>query len=220
MSIDPIGEKYNWQTNYAFGSNQVVHSRELEGLEAEYDFNYDAEDHTGQSDYSPPAFDGHDRLDVDGIHEEVLIERFTNREHDEEEEDGFFDEFLNDIDESYDGNALPEIIKDMGGSLQDVGDVMTGVGVFLTATGIGAEIGLPLIAIGGGMGIIGTVMEDTVKIVQGDIGVDELIIDFVTNVGPGEFAKTFDNAGMELIEMWSMATDRWCDRMNELHKQR
>lgn len=41
MSIDPLGEKYNWQTNYAFGSNQVVHSREIEGLEAVDDNNRD-----------------------------------------------------------------------------------------------------------------------------------------------------------------------------------
>ena len=219
MSIDPIGEKYHWQTNYAFGSNQVVHSRELEGLEAEYDFNYDAEDHTGQDDYTPPAFDGHDRLDVDGVHEEVLVERVVNKEHDEYEED-FFDEFLNDIDESYDGNALPEIIKDFGDGLQKAGDYVTIAGIVLSSTVIFAEVGMPLITIGGQMGIIGTVMEDGVKLAQGDLHFDEAVIDVVTNIGPGEFGKAFDNVGIELMELGAMATDNWSDYMNDVHENK
>ena len=35
-----------------------------------------------------------------------------------------------------------------------------------------------------------------------------------------EFNKTFGDDGMELIALVSMATDRWTDWMNELHKQR
>ncbi|MEO8234766.1 MAG: DUF6443 domain-containing protein [Flavobacterium sp.] len=44
LNVDPLSEKYNWQSNYSFCSNQVIHSRELEGLEAENDYN-DGDDH-------------------------------------------------------------------------------------------------------------------------------------------------------------------------------
>lgn len=37
MSVDPLAEKYGKWTPYAFAGNQVVHSRELEGLEPEND---------------------------------------------------------------------------------------------------------------------------------------------------------------------------------------
>jgi RHS repeat-associated protein len=39
MSIDPLTEEYDDWTPYAFAGNQVVHSRELEGLEPEKDLN-------------------------------------------------------------------------------------------------------------------------------------------------------------------------------------
>jgi hypothetical protein len=48
MSIDPLAEKYNWMTCYQFSSNQVVHARELEGLESYDDLNYDDLDFSGQ----------------------------------------------------------------------------------------------------------------------------------------------------------------------------
>jgi RHS repeat-associated protein len=43
MSIDPLCEKYNWQTPYSFSSNQVVHAPELEGLESSLDFGLELE---------------------------------------------------------------------------------------------------------------------------------------------------------------------------------
>ena len=33
MSVDPLAEQYHWMTTYQFASNQVVHGREIEGLE-------------------------------------------------------------------------------------------------------------------------------------------------------------------------------------------
>lgn len=41
MSIDPLAEKYNWMSAYQFSSNQVVHAREIEGLESYDDLNED-----------------------------------------------------------------------------------------------------------------------------------------------------------------------------------
>ena len=35
MSVDPLAEKYNYQSPYNFSENRVVDARELEGLEAE-----------------------------------------------------------------------------------------------------------------------------------------------------------------------------------------
>lgn len=51
MSVDPLAEKYSKWTPYAFAGNQVVHSREIEGLEPENDLgddereNYNSENH-------------------------------------------------------------------------------------------------------------------------------------------------------------------------------
>ena len=41
MSIDPLAEKYSKWTPYAFAGNQLIHSRELEGLEPENDLGGD-----------------------------------------------------------------------------------------------------------------------------------------------------------------------------------
>src|SRR5690606_4204627 len=37
MSIDPLSEKYEWQSVYSFSSNQPVHAPEIEGLESSND---------------------------------------------------------------------------------------------------------------------------------------------------------------------------------------
>jgi HNH endonuclease len=37
MSVDPLSEVYEWQSVYAFGSNQPVHAKELEGMESAND---------------------------------------------------------------------------------------------------------------------------------------------------------------------------------------
>lgn len=37
MSIDPLSEKYEWQSVYSFSSNQPIHAPELEGLESAKD---------------------------------------------------------------------------------------------------------------------------------------------------------------------------------------
>lgn len=71
LGIDPLSEKYNWQSNYSFCSNQVVHSREIEGLEADDDQN-DYLDHTGEADWQPAGFDG-ELGPKDGQIEEVVI---------------------------------------------------------------------------------------------------------------------------------------------------
>lgn len=34
MSIDPLAEKYSYQSSYNFSENRVIDARELEGLEA------------------------------------------------------------------------------------------------------------------------------------------------------------------------------------------
>jgi hypothetical protein len=39
MSIDPLSEKYSYQSHYNFSENRVIDARELEGLEAEILFN-------------------------------------------------------------------------------------------------------------------------------------------------------------------------------------
>ena len=79
MSVDPLGEKYNWQSNYSFCSNQVVQSREIEGLEADYDQNdydnyyiNDYLDHTGESNWQPAGFDG-GLGPMDGQLDEVVV---------------------------------------------------------------------------------------------------------------------------------------------------
>ncbi len=90
MSIDPLTEKYHHWSPYVFGGNQVVHSRELEGLEPEDDLNDDSTVDAKNTTVTP-SFDGksENKSDMD----DVLIERTVtvNREHDEINEDGYDD---------------------------------------------------------------------------------------------------------------------------------
>lgn len=51
MNVDPLTERYHHWSPYVFGGNQVVHSRELEGLEPEYDLSPGFEgEHVTQDD--------------------------------------------------------------------------------------------------------------------------------------------------------------------------
>lgn len=114
MSIDPLAEKYNWMTCYQFSSNQVVHARELEGLESYDDLNYEDLDFSGQWNVF-----GTDLLDSSGnqIHtpnfelNEVVITR-GNKEDDEIEE-------IISITGNYNEN---EDDSDISGSSEGIGD--------------------------------------------------------------------------------------------------
>jgi hypothetical protein len=97
MSIDPLAEKYNWMSCYQFASNQVIHGREIEGLENDNDLNYDDLDESYLNFYGGYRVYGIDLFDNNNeqIHtpnmdlNEVVVEdsRGTNYDNDEEFDD-------------------------------------------------------------------------------------------------------------------------------------
>jgi transcription elongation factor GreA len=97
MSIDPLAEKYNWMSCYQFASNQVIHGREIEGLENDNDLNYDDLDESYLNFYGGYRVYGIDLFDNNNeqIHtpnmdlNEVVVEgsRGMNYDNDEELDD-------------------------------------------------------------------------------------------------------------------------------------
>jgi len=235
MSVDPLAEKYNWQTNYAFGSNQVVHSRELEGLEAYDDLDRDDLDYSDHPVYGTDLFDsnGNQIHDPEYALNEVIIEAHPiDRSNDEE--DSYFQDYFDGPDsgeygpdtEFWDNLLTPD-------NLQDLGDGLTLLGLGLTSTGFLAEIGVPLAALGETISAVGTAAEHIGNIVEGDFVFSDLVIDLGLNFIPDAYEKTFSttvdefgdvikDVGLDnlLIEAWSMGSDRWIDFMNETNNDR
>jgi RHS repeat-associated protein len=93
MSVDPLAEKYNWMTCYQFSSNQVVHAREIEGLESYDDLNYDDFDFDKWSEYGVDLFDKEGNQvympSIDLSEVEITKEKSNN----EDDEEGSFFEY-------------------------------------------------------------------------------------------------------------------------------
>ncbi|MEN9324032.1 MAG: hypothetical protein RL699_1812, partial [Bacteroidota bacterium] len=56
-------------------------------------------------------------------------------------------------------HVVRDMVKGFAGGLQDGGDIIAGVGYALTLTGVFAEVGIPLAALGNGMSAIGSGLE-------------------------------------------------------------
>jgi RHS repeat-associated protein len=244
MSVDPLSEKYNWQANYSFCSNQVVHSRELEGLEADDDFNYEdgddhdwnagivgIEDHTGDPNFTPVGFDNNwtndpnDMFPKDGMLDEVVVtgdksayDKFGQIDKEDEERDR----------EDRDRNE--KALEEMANTYQNIGTIMSLTGAVLCFTGIGAPIGAALMAAGTGLSAAGATIEFAEDALDEEDGIDwgnhamNLGTALVPELYESNFVKETDDfliGGDQLMmEVGAEASDAWMDFMTELHSSK
>lgn len=104
MSIDPLAEKYNWMTCYQFASNQVIHGREIEGLENYNDLTYDDLDDDELNFYGLYKVYGTNLFDKENnqIHtpnidfEEVIVSGSKTRNYNNDEEYDIYTGFENE----------------------------------------------------------------------------------------------------------------------------
>ena len=243
MSVDPLAEKYNWQSNYAFGSNQVIHSREIEGLEAENDFNYedgddhawnaglvgnDYFDHTGEIGFTPVGFDNNwtndpnDMFPKDGHLDEVVVGNNYKEGYDK-------NGVLDGNEDSYDREQNEEALENMARTYQNIGTVLTVAGAFLSVTGIGAPIGMGLMAIGAAMSTTGISIDIVEDAFDDEDGFDwgSHAMDVGTAIVPELYGNYFDVRAVDdlmiggdrlMIELGAAGSDVWMDYVIDLHK--
>ena len=240
MSVDPLAEKYNWQTNYAFGSNQVVHSRELEGLEAQDDYN-DGDDHdwnsgaqkdwTGEEGYTPPsAGGGGSEAPLDGNLDEVIVsnnhkEIFDKYDQIDKDRDGYGGK--DDDRDGYGREDSSKQLHDYADNTKFVGSILTITGSIITVTGIGAPLGLALMAAGTGFAITGGSIDFAVDLFDGngEFDLGSHAWDLAGVIVPELYEKNFTTAmGKEygadnlIIESWIFGSDLWFEEISNVHK--
>ncbi|MFH6987492.1 hypothetical protein ACHRVW_07090 [Flavobacterium collinsii] len=116
-------------------------------------------------------------------------------------------------------------IESLSRIFQNFGDSLTAGGVILSATGVGAVVGGPMIAIGGGIARVGTVAEFYLDLKS------EEPFDFVKwglkagleatpEVYTNFFSKRAGVIGFDkaMVEMYSVASDRWFEYMGTVRK--
>lgn len=116
-------------------------------------------------------------------------------------------------------------IESLSRIFQNFGDSLTVGGAALSTTGVGAIVGGPMMAIGGGISKVGLVAEfymDLKSQEPFDFGkwVIKAGLEFTPDVYTSLFSKRagvvgFDNA---MIEMYSVASDRWFEYMGAVRK--
>jgi RHS repeat-associated protein len=93
LGVDPLSEKYNWQSSYSFCSNQVVHSREIEGLENYNDLNYEDLDFEDHSVYGAEIVDDYGQCHTPIFElNEIIVHNGGKTNDNDEEEEGYFDD--------------------------------------------------------------------------------------------------------------------------------
>jgi hypothetical protein len=86
------------------------------------------------------------------------------------------------------------MFKGMGNAIQISGNTMFYIGALLTLSGIGAEVGIPLMLVGGETSTVGTVISDTGKFID-----DELTVgDAAKDIGQSIFGKYFETSDENL----------------------
>jgi RHS repeat-associated protein len=203
MSVDPLTEKYNWMSDYQFSSNQVVFGREIEGMEndcdlndqhdymdgVETDFVYDWQ-HLDNVNVGGSINDfnrGDESYDyVNGRYEDVRGYGDNDDDYGDGEDEGYdygiFNDFIRDIHKSYNQPDFGEMLQGIGGGFVVSGNTMFYVGAFLTMTGIGAELGVPLMMVGGEMSLVGIITQDAGKAIDNNLSAGELTKDVIVNV--------------------------------------
>ncbi|WP_395054670.1 DUF6443 domain-containing protein [Flavobacterium sp.] len=243
MSVDPLSEKYSKWTPYAFAGNQVIHSRELEGLEPENDLsgderqNYDSENHA-------PGFGGvmtdrehyQDAAPMGGLLENVFIgglDDFSRADESNGYDNGRYSE-QEDFDNDNDGYNKDDRInnekalEEVASNFQEIGTFISLVGVGLSLTVVGAPVGTLLMAVGGGLSWGGIAIEFTEDAFDGHDGMDwgNHIMNIGSELIPGYYDEYFGNGTDEIvkgfdnlaIELGAAGSDWWMDKMSELHK--
>ncbi|WP_395061980.1 RHS repeat domain-containing protein [Flavobacterium sp.] len=232
LGVDPLSEKYNWQSNYSFCSNQVVHSREIEGLEAEDDQNEmcDQPDYTNEN--HGPGFGGEmtdnmcDAFPMGGELDEVIISAgFKDYDVNDESYSNDNDNYINDIDDGY-SEEDEKALEDMADNFQNIGTVLSLVGVGLSMTVVGAPIGAALMAVGAGLSWGGIGIEFIEDAFDGHDGFDwgNHAMNIGSELIPGAYDDFFGSADELMqgadnlyIELGAAGSDYWMDLLNDSH---
>ncbi len=239
MSVDPLSEKYNWQSNYVFGSNQVVHSRELEGLEAENDFNdYGGNDYDWNLSGNNASF-GCDVTNHESDNQLDVKIYGHKGDFDREDESYGYDNGRygqqEGVDNDGDGYSREDrannerALEEMASNYQNIGTVISLVGIGLSLTAVGAPVGAVLMALGSGLSWSGIGIEFAEDAFDGHDGMDwgnhamnigsELIPGYYDDYfgsGSDDIIKGADNL---MIELGAAGSDFWMDTMSDLHKK-
>lgn len=236
ISVDPLAEKYSKWTPYAFSGNQVVHSRELEGLEPENDLDYD-NDYYGISHPMQDEFQtGGPYIDGSVLNEVVVTPSDFNRADESYGYDNGRYENPEDFDNDIDGDSIEDrenaerALEEMADSFQDIGTFISFVGLGLTLFGVTAPVGAALMALGSGLSWGGIAIEFAEDAFDGHDGMDwgnhlmnigsELIpgyYDEYFGSGSDDFVKGVDNL---MIELGAAGSDLWMDTISDLHKNK
>ncbi|SNR60590.1 hypothetical protein [Flavobacterium sp. ov086] len=116
-------------------------------------------------------------------------------------------------------------IESLSRIFQNFGDSLTIGGAALSTTGVGAIVGAPMMAIGGGISKVGTVAElyldlkSTEPFDYAKWGI-KAGLNFAPDVYTQLFSKRAGAVGFDkaMVEMYSVASDRWFDYMGTVRK--
>jgi RHS repeat-associated protein len=234
MSVDPLAEKYSKWTPYAFAGNQVVHSRELEGLEPENDLggdereNYNSENHgVGFGD----AMTDHNHYQVafpmGGELQEVVIgaNDFNRADESYGYDNGRY-EGQEDFDNDSDGYSREDrannerALEEMASNYQNIGSALTITGMVLSFTPL-SPLGLALMASGSGLSIAGASISLVEDSFDGDdnFNTGKHIFDAASLVVPELYSKQFSNGiiGLDNLYLESIFTGSglWMDAVTK-----
>jgi RHS repeat-associated protein len=234
MSIDPLAEKYSKWTPYAFAGNQVVHSRELEGLEPENDLggdereNYNSENHgVGFGDAMTDHNHYQDAFPMGGELQEVVIgvNDFNRADESYGYDNGRYGE-QEDFDNDSDGYSREDrannerALEEMASNYQNIGSALTITGMVLTFTPL-APLGLALMASGSGLSIAGASISLIEDSFDGDDNFDtgKHLFDAASLVVPELYSKQFSNGiiGLDNLYLESIFTGSglWMDAVSK-----
>ena len=231
MSVDPLAEKYNKWTPYAFAGNQVVHSRELEGLEPADDLDREEparKDWTGVEGYDvPSAGGGGKEAPVDGNLDEIVVTndfkagydpngRIDN-DSDGYDRDGYDRDGYSREDKANDVKAAEKMVA----NYQKLGSSLTIIGMVMVTTGIGAPVGAVLIGVGGGFSAIGAAESVVVDVFDrdDDFNTGSHIFDAASIIVPELFKNNFTNGAVGLenlyLELGFTGSGMWFDTISK-----
>ncbi len=203
----------------------MVHSREIEGLEADDDQNEmcDQPDYTDEN--HGPGFGGvmtNDMCDAfpkGGELDEVVIYAGYG-DYDKNDES-----YSNDIDNGY-SEADEQALEDVADNLQNIGTVLSLVGVGLSMTGVGAPLGAAFMAAGAGLSWAGIGIEFAEDAFDGHDGFDwgNHAMNIGSELIPGAYDDYFGSADEFMqgadnlyIELGAAGSDYWMDLLNDAH---
>jgi RHS repeat-associated protein len=111
-------------------------------------------------------------------------------------------------------------LSQLGSAFQDYGDTLTLAGAALSATGVGAVVGGPMMAIGGGFSLAGTAMELTDDFnTTGTIKLEKVLTKVAMEAIPYGGDKLFDALGAPAaniaVDVYTIGVDRALDALRD-----